>query len=295
MPAFFGDGYGAVLPMLTPAFYTHDTFGRLLTIFAALIILKLLATCVTLGSGGSGGIIAPSLFLGAVTGATLGLVLRKMGLSQLDPHAYALVGLGAVLAAVVHAPMAAILILFEVTRDYQVTLPAMLACIIATATARVMFKDSIYTLGLRRRGVRLGASGDLRLLQRLLVEQVTLEPAVVVHAADPFQQVLDLMTQTGAADFIVVNGKGTYEGMVTAGGIRDALIDREAVPLLLVAEVLRADIPVVRPTDDLAAVLDTFAMHDVARLPVALSSGKIIGLISRASLMRRYQQMMVES
>jgi CIC family chloride channel protein len=218
-----------------------------------------------------------------------------MGLSQLDPHAYALVGLGAVLAAATHAPMAAILILFEVTRDYQITLPAMLACIIATASARVMFKDSIYTLGLRRRGVKLGSSGDLRALQRLSVEQVTLEPAVVVHSHDPFQHILDLMTQTGAADFIVIDRNGSYAGMVTAGGIRDALMDREAVPLLLVAEVARPDVPVVHPNEDLFAVLDTFSMHDVARLPVALSSGKIIGLISRASLMRRYQQMLTES
>ena len=157
-----------------------------------------------------------------------------------------------------------------------------------------MFKDSIYTLGLRRRGVRLGTSGDLRLLQRLSVEQVTLEPAVEVHSADPFQHIVDLMTQTGAADFIVIDRSGAYEGMVTAGAIREALLDREAVPLLLVAEVMLANVPIVRPTEDLAAVLDTFSMHDVARLPVALSSGKIVGLISRSSLMRRYQQALTD-
>jgi CBS domain-containing protein len=82
--------------------------------------------------------------------------------------------------------------------------------------------------------------------------------------------------------------------MVTAAEIRQSLLDREAVPLLLVHEVMRVDLPVVRPSEDLAGVLDQFSMHDVARLPVALPSGRIVGLISRSALMRRYQVALAE-
>jgi len=178
-----------------------------------------------------------------------------------------------------------------------VTLPGMLACILATSVAQLIFKDSIYTLSLRQRGVRLGSSADVRLLQRLIVEQVDLEPAVAVRPDEPLQRVLDLTAETNTTDFIVVDKSGLYEGMLTAEDLRTVFIQREAVPLLLVKELARPDIPPVRATDDLASVLDAFARHDVARLPVCLSrdNPRIIGLISRPSLMKRYQWALAES
>jgi CIC family chloride channel protein len=203
-----------------------------------------------------------------------------------------MIGMGAVLAAVVHAPLAAVLILIDVTHDYQSILPAMLACITATGVARVISRDSVYTLTLRMRGVHVGTSADLLLLRRMTVEQVQLEPATVVHPGDPLQHLLDLSVDEGTSDFVVLNGGGQYAGMVVGEDVKRALIDREAVPLLLVGEVMRTDLPVLRNTDDLASVLDKFAVHDVSRLPVGLpgNANRVIGLVSRAALMRRYQQ-----
>jgi CIC family chloride channel protein len=211
--------------------------------------------------------------------------------TTLGPHAYALVGMGSVLGAVVHAPLASVLILSEVTRDYQIVLPAMLSAILATTTAQLIFRDSIYTVSLRQRGVRLGTSADVRLLQRLSVEEVALEPAVTVRAGEGMQGVLDLLRETGATDFVVVDGQGGYVGMLLGDDIKTALFDREAVPLLLVGELLRPEVPLVRTDEDLAAVMDTFSKHDLGRLPVTVTggSGRVIGLISRAGLMKRYQ------
>src|SRR5439155_4887706 len=159
MPAFFGDGYGAVQPMLGPEFYQQMTWGLLTLVLLFLCVAKIIGSCLTLGSGGAGGIIAPSLFIGAVLGGALGLILQRLGVSEnLPPHAYALVGMGAVLAAVAHAPLAAVLILVDVTHGYQTILPAMLACITATGVARLISRDSIYTLSLRMRGVQVGTS-----------------------------------------------------------------------------------------------------------------------------------------
>jgi CIC family chloride channel protein len=297
MPAFFGDGYGAVKQMLGPAFYTTYAPWKLLLILAFFLVAKTVGTCLTLGSGGAGGVIAPSLFLGAVAGGFVGVALQSVGLSKsLSPHAYALVGVGSVLGAVVHAPLASILILSEVTRDYQIVLPAMLSAIVATTTAQLIFRDSIYTATLRQRGVRLGTSADVHLLQRLSVEECRLEPAIAVRAGDTMQSVLDLSHETDATDFIIVDGQGGYAGMLVGEDIKTALFDRDAVPLLLVGELLRPEIPAVRVGDDLASVLDTFAKYDVARLPVTVTagSGKVIGLISRAALMKRYQAALAE-
>src|SRR5262249_47847159 len=153
-------------------------------------------TALTIGSGGSGGIIAPALFLGATTGGLLGSVLRALHLfADVQPRIYALVGMGAVLAAVVHAPLAAILILMALTGNYHLALPAMLASIVATGVARRIFPESIYTAALRERGLRLGGSADHSVLRRLNVEQVSLEPAATLAPSDPLQKALALSSQ----------------------------------------------------------------------------------------------------
>jgi chloride channel protein, CIC family len=300
MPAFFGDGYGFIEQLLKPAYYTlHDVnAGKILVLLACLCGLKILATCATLGSGGSGGVIAPSLFLGATVGAVMGALLQRLGwFESIHPEVYALVGMGAALAAVVHAPLASILICFEVTEDYKVMVPAMLACVVATTVARLLYPDSIYTMSLRTRGIRMGGSGDRAILRRLSVEQVTLEPASVVHGNDPFQKILDLTAGTGATNFVVVEPDGSYRGMVVSDDIQMALLDREAIPLLVVDEMIRVDLPVVKHTDDLGMVLEAFSRHEVSHLPVTMNSrpNHVIGLISRSGLMRRYQQVLAEA
>ncbi len=306
LPAFFSDGYGVISQLIrgpgaettagdVPGLYSELPSGQLLLLLGTLAALKVAATGMTLSSGGSGGIIAPSLFLGAAAGGFLGLLLRVMGM-DVQPHVYALVGMGAVLAAVVHAPLASILIVFDLTHDHKVILPAMLATIVATGTARLIFRDSIYTMGLRARGIRVGTMADLTLLRRLTVEQTELEPAMVVREDDPLQKALELADQTETGNFVVCDERGDYVGMLVADDIKTALLQREAVPLLVVGELMRGEVPMVGVSDDLASVLDAFALHDVDHLPVSVSktSGKVCGVISRAALMRRYQKGLAE-
>ena len=124
-----------------------------------LLFLKLAATCFTLGSGGSGGVFAPSLFVGAACGGAVGLILETIdpfGIGALSPAAYALVGMAAVVAATTHAPLTAILMLFEITGNYKVILPIMMAAMVSTIIAQVLFRESIYTIKLKRRGIRVG-------------------------------------------------------------------------------------------------------------------------------------------
>ncbi len=298
MPAFFGEGYGAVRPMLSRAFYGQYFWMGMIALLAFLCVAKVIGTALTLGSGGAGGVIAPALFLGAVTGGTMGLIFQHTHLAfHLQPEACALVAMGAVLAAVVHAPLASMLILFELTQNPYIVLPAMLTTIVAAAVSQLICRDSIYTQDLRRRGIRVGSGADLTLLRRLTVEQVDLEPAMIVKSGDPFQRVLDLAQSNGTSDFVVYDPQGVYAGMIVAEDIKTALFQREAIPLLTVGELMRTEIPVVTYSDDLGAVLDRFSLHDTARLPVSTQkgSGHVIGLISRANLMRRYQRALAET
>jgi CIC family chloride channel protein len=294
MPAFYGDGYGVVQRLLDGDFYgQYFEFRNLVLLLAFLVLVKIAATCLTLGSGGSGGVIAPSLFLGATTGALFGVVFQKAGVGAgVGAPFYALIGMGAVLAAVVHAPLAAILILFDVSQTPATILPAMLASVVAAGSAKLMFPDSIYSLSLRRRGVRVGTGSDLTLLRRLTVEQVELEPVVSISVESSLERLLQLTGETGASDVVALNPDGTYAGMVSSDDMRTALWQREAIPLLTAGELVRSEVPVVRSTDDLATVLATFSGYDVARLPVCVPArtDRIVGLVSRSALMRRYHR-----
>jgi CIC family chloride channel protein len=302
VPAFFGNGYETITGLLTPSAYEN---GSLLThsfgVLAVLVLLKMVATTLTLASGGSGGVFAPSLFLGATGGAAFGLLLEQIGFMPDggSPAAYALVGMAAVVAGSTHATLTSILILFELTRDVYVLLPIMLAATVATIFATVIERDSIYSFKLRREGVLLGASRDISLLRKIPVTSVPIEPLPEepVFAADPLGKLVSLHANYHVPDFVVVEQDGTYIGMVTGHDMRTALIDREAIPLLLVAELLRTDFPTIQPDEMLDSVVDYFAEHDISSICL-VTGGKNprpIGLITRGNVMSRYRKALEEN
>ncbi len=287
MPLFYGNGYPAIQATLAANLFQEWSIAGLMLLF----FMKLLATCLTLGSGGSGGVFAPSLLMGATLGGAFGIALAQLGLIHpTSVSAYALVGMAAVVAGTTHAPLMAIVMLYEITREPKVILPVMFAAIVATAGARFMLRDSIYTLKLRRRGVRMGTLTDLTILRRITVDDVEHEKAQLVHPEDPLQTLIDVAGQTGAVDFVVVDDQGGYAGMVTGQDVRIALLQPEAVSLLVVGELVRQGIPTVGADETLDVVLDKFARSDVESLPVADShdDNRVGSLITRRAVMHRY-------
>ena len=311
-PPFFGNGYETIRWLLHPDAYTaagegadiaHAPVPAIFTVLAALVVLKSLATTLSLGSGGSGGVFAPSLFLGAVAGGAFGVALDNTGLIPAggSPASYALVGMAAVVAGSTHAPLTAILILFELTRDEYVLLPIMLAAVIATVVSQLINRDSVYSFKLRREGVLVGAARDLTILRRLRVSDVAPEPmpAEPVYASDPVSKLIALHATYHVPDFPVVDQAGGYMGTVTGGDMRTALIDREAIPLLLVAELMRTDIPVVHAGDTLDTVMNKFATHDVTSLALVRERNdgvaEPLGLITRGRVLSRYHAALEDS
>ncbi|MFQ5415129.1 MAG: chloride channel protein [Phycisphaerae bacterium] len=286
MPPFFGNGYPVIESILG-----HDVFDWGIGALMLLCGIKVVATCLTLGCGGSGGIFAPSLLMGATIGGAFGLALHRIGIiDTTSVGAYALVGMAALVAATTHAPLTAIVMLYEITREPKAILPVMFAAIVATAGAQIMLRDSIYTLKLRRRGVRVGSVADLTILRRITADDLTLQRTPFVHPEDPLQKLIELAGSTDAADFVVVDDHDAYQGMVVRQDIRTALLQPEAVSLLLVGELLRAGVPTVRGDETLDIVLDKFAGNDVAALPKCHphDPARIEGLITRQAVMRRY-------
>ncbi len=298
-PPFFGNGYPAIRALLDPSSFGVEASGVVLdtsiVMLAALVGFKALATCLTLGTGGSGGVFAPSLFLGAAAGASFGVAMEKLGLipGAGSPAAYALVGMAAVVAGTTHAPLTAILIIFEITRDIYVLLPIMLAAVVATVVAQLIQRDSVYTLKLRRRGVLVGSRLDHTLLRRLRVRDIPLAPQVSVRPHDPVSKLLKLNREYQVADFVVVGDHNEYVGMITAQDVRTAFVEYEAIPLLLIEEIMVRSLPTVTPEEGLDSALEKFSRHEVSSLAMVESldkNAKVMGLLTRSRLMARYHQ-----
>lgn len=292
-PSIFGNGYPLIGQCIgvgtagNPS-AVHLTVLVLLLLFFA----KTVATCFTLGSGGSGGVFAPSLFLGATVGYAFGLVLQKLGIfSDISPATYALVGMASVVSATTHAPMTAIIILFEMTRNYKVILPVMFSATVALAVAQLLFRDSIYTLKLRRRGIRYETRVNTAILRRLNVRMVMQPHCVVIQHDTPLQEVIKKAVEIETADFIVADHEGRYHGLLISKDLRAALLQPEAVPFLVAEELAQINVPTVSPEESLDKVLDIFSRLEVNSLPVENPhTHEFVGLVTRAALMRRYQQ-----
>jgi len=304
MVPFYGNGYPTIKALLSSDMYyedvTHTILSPARTLFLFLVVLGLLkglSTCLTIGSGGAGGMFAPSMLLGAALGGAFGYVAGSVGwFPNANPAHYAVVGMAAMVAATTHAPLTAILIVYEITQSYEVILPLMLAAVISTIVARLVYRENVYTVRLTDQGVRVGAMSDHTILRRLTVQDVPLVAPVFVHPGNSAQRLLELTEKMSVSDFIVTDRSDRYLGLVTGGDLKEALLYREAIPLLQVEELQRSDLPTVRADETLDVVLDKFSSHDVHSLAVLDDSGdrRVLGLITRSRLMQRYQRALDE-
>ena len=297
----FSAGYPTILRMIDPRWYSgvHILGGHTATLTLEFLVvvcfLKIIATAFTLAPGGSGGVFAPALFIGAAGGGAVGLVLTHYGLVG-DPSTYALVGMGAVLAATIQAPLTAIILLFELTQNYAVMVPIMLAAVTATIIQQLMVGESLYTLPLKKLGVNLGSAVGISALQRIGVDQLVLGKAPVARPDESLSSILARSHEEGVEDFVVMDKTGNYLGLLTIDDLKTVLLEPEAAPLLLVGEVMRADVPPIKFHDTLDAALAMFGRFEVSRLAVlddtnpAEKTPGLLGFLTRSALMKRYQQ-----
>lgn len=277
----------------------YDVIGKILQnqivleVVVALLVLKLLATTITLGSGGSGGVFAPSLFLGSMLGAAFGVVMHAlMPFTPAPAGAYALVGMGAVFAAAAQAPMTSVIILFELTGDYRIILPLMLTVVVATLLARkIMHEQSIYTIKLSRRGVNLRFGRDIDVLQGVQVSEVmrteidTLDHNMTLKG---FSESLGRKRHQG---FPILNDDGNLWGIVTVSDLENAI--RVHVPQKTVVSEIGTpfeDVVLAYPDESIGDVLIKMGPRGLGRIPVVSREDprQLIGLIGRQDAIRAY-------
>ncbi|WOP38694.1 chloride channel protein [Streptomyces sp. Li-HN-5-13] len=279
LPQMYGVGY----PVLQKATEGGYAAGFLLLLLAG----KMLATSLTIGIGGSGGVFAPSLFIGAMLGSAYGI-----GVHHLLPHsagpvgAYALVGMGAVFAGAARAPITAVVILFELTGEYSIILPLMLAIVLATATSHLLTRDTVYTLKLRRRGIDLEGPAKGARIGTQRVDAVMEPLPSPLPASTTLADAADLLSLSGHGALPVTDDTGAYIGVVTAQAVAEALTEEPEGAPTQVGQLAEPPAPVLAD-QTLAHALHTLLSAPGPGVPVLDSAhGKPVGWLSHQSALR---------
>ncbi len=284
-PQILGVGYGAI----DMALAQQMAWWLLLL----LVPIKILATSITIGSGGSGGIFAPSLFLGAMAGGFFGFVVNQLFPTiTASPGAYSIVGMGAVVSATTHGPLAAILILFEMTGTYKIILPLMLACIIATIASGQFSRESIYTLKLMRRGVNIKEGKEVNVLKSLFVKDVMTPHVETINEALPLGQMAQLISKSKFNSFPVINDQKQLIGIVSFNDYNEAIFDENLKDLVVAKDIASTELVTVSLDENLYTALEKISLKDFAVLPVvsAQDPSHLEGVISRRDIIGAYNK-----
>jgi len=260
----------------------------------ALVGLKLLATSISIGAGGSGGIFAPSLFLGAMTGGFFGMLLEDFYPASIPimSGAYALVGMGAVVAGTTHAPITAILIIFELTGDYQIILPLMISCVIASLIASRLKQDSIYTQKLSRRGINLHLGVEASIMKATKVKDLMIRDVPTVSLKAQFRDVLNRMLEENIHELYAVDDDGCLKGVITLNDIKTVLNEVGLDEVLIAADLMETTVAMVTPENNMLECMNRFGASDSGELPVVsdTTSRKLEGIVTRRSVFLLYNR-----
>jgi len=287
-PEVFGVGYGAMNMALN-----NDIELNLLFV---LIFVKILASSLTLGSGGSGGIFAPSLFMGCMTGGAFGMVLHAIFPGQTAlPGAYALVAMGGVVAGTTYAPITAILIIFEMSGTYSIILPLMLTCITATVLNSTLERASIYTTKLLRRGIDIEAGRERHLLSHIIVKEVMNTNVVTIPESMKLEQIIWTFKTENAPYLHVVDDQKRLTGIISFRDIRAVLHEEGLADLIVALDLGTRDLVTVTTDDTLQEALDQITHRGVSQLPVLNSgpNGQLVGTLTESDINSAYNSALV--
>ncbi len=284
MPFMYGSGFHYIEEVLQG--------GASLWILLLLVFLKPLATSFTLGSGNSGGVFAPSLFIGAMLGGSLGIIFKNYfpEISG-EPGAYALVGMAALFGATARAPLTAMLIVFEMSNDYLMILPLMVAGITATYLAQWLHPESIYTLKLAKRGIRFEGGRDMDIMQGVKVQEVMRTRLVSINKNQSVSELMALFQETNLLGFPVITEGKKLWGIITLQDVHRAQSEDKFNPRDMKVEDLAIEGPIaVFPDEPIWVAIQKMSPRDLARLPVVSRDGsmRLVGMISRSDILRAY-------
>ena len=284
-PAVLGNGYDFMEKALNGELFWGLAF--------VLIFLKIVSTSATLGSGGLGGVFAPSLFIGAMLGSAYGTLVHGINPSfTASPETYALVGMGAVAGAVMQAPLTNILMLFELTNDYTIILPIMITCIVSAYTFRAFDKNSIYIQKLLKEGIYIKYGREVSILNSIKVNDVLSKDVTTIPEGMPFRKILETISYSKNFYFPVVDGQGEMSGILSFHMIREMIFEEELGDLIVANDLKVKPVMTLTPENNLNQAMEMFAKLDVEQLPVVGRDDlkRVIGMVNRGEVVAAYNR-----
>jgi chloride channel protein, CIC family len=286
MPDVLGEGYEYIREII------DGQYAASIFIAGALVLAKILATSFTIGSGGSGGVFAPCLVIGSLTG-----LFFQRGLESLFPHMtwagesyFGLLGMAGVVSSVLQAPMTGIFLIIEITGGYDVLISVVVVSVLSATLSHFFEPHSIYHIELIKRGELLRPRTDARVLSELSVMELLEKDCRVVHPEMRLRDFVSIVEASHRDYFPVVDSEdGRFVGMIHLDDIRSFLFDTRLHDSVLVEELVNRNVVSVSPEDELPDILRTFDETHSWSLPV-VQSGKFLGLISKATLLDHYRK-----
>jgi CIC family chloride channel protein len=284
-PHVYGNGFEVVNGTLREQFPVQ--------LLLVLVVMKIVASSLTFGAGGAGGLFTPSLMVGALLGGSFGY-----GVHLLLPNvtagfgAYALVGMGGVLAGTTHAPLTAIMMVFEQTNNYQVVLPLMFVCIVSNFTTRLLRGRSLDEESLRRRGIMMPTGPEASIMHSLRVEDIIHEDVHAIKQTAPFSAVVEQFLKESYNNIYVIDSAGKFLGAIRLHSVKDMLHQGESLATVIADDLVDSSFQFVTRRQILAEVMDIFWKENSERLPVINNptDRKLIGWISKRDLLGVYSQ-----
>lgn len=281
-PEILGLGYETILRAVTTPYA--------LQYLLILMILKIAAYSFTIGSRGAGGSIVPSLFVGAMLGSAFGIVCNELFPEvSINPGAYAIAGMGAVFAGTSNAMFTAVILLTEMTQDYNMVLPFAFACVVSNGVARAYNPESIFTEMLKRKGYTIRGGREVDVMASLFVKDSMNTLAETVQPNIPVSKLVEMIQKSKHLSYPVVNSEGELEGIVTIDDTRNMAGDPKETR---VYDIMTHKTITAYPFETLDKILERFIEYDVYLLPVVMKSNpkKLIGVITRNDIIKTYNK-----
>lgn len=300
-PPIYGEGYDSITSLLrenevrffTGSFFYEMANDRIIIAILLLIILaKPFATALTIGSGGSGGVFAPSLFMGGVTGFMFyRLITFLLPGGQVSASNFTLVGMCGVLSGVLHAPLTGIFLIAEITGGYMLFVPLMLVSAISYSTISYFEKYSIYTKHLIEKG-DLTHDRDVMVLSQINIMKVMEKDLLAIQPEATLKELVRLVKRSKRNIFPVVNDQQELEGIVTLDDIREVMFDPEMQETVVIKTVMQKPPASVSPTEKMQSVMNKFELTQAWNLPV-IEDGKYLGFLSKSRIFNVYRKQLI--
>ncbi len=266
----------------------------LVILFAAVLVLKVIASVLTVDSGGDGGIFAPSMFIGAFTGFAFARLVNLTGIVELQEFNFVAVGMCGVFTAVMHAPLTGIFLIAEVTGGYVLLVPLMIVSSVSFFTTRLFEANSIYRKALAENNL-LDEDRDRSMLRRLTVRMNINRNYHILRLNDSMETVVELVERTHEETFPVLDDDGGLLGVVHLEKLRTVMLNSGVHGALLVFDLMEPPVGKLLPDDDLARAMANFDACDHNQLPVCDSRGKFLGFLFKAPIFAKYRRMVREA